>query len=665
MVPKHFGLNRMPFMPAPDKSLLVNVPTFKEVTERMERTINSGSGIAVVVGQAGCGKSLMLEYFKDKFEDQFGTVSLVCPRIKSRTELLQNILFQLDQPYRNQTEGELRLSLFDFLDHPEQCPNGILLLVDEAHLLPIQLLEELRLMTNVVRNGLPRIRLALIGGYPLEERLNHPKLAAFTQRITCRCYLNPLTRDETHLYVMSQFQICGREGREICDQDAIDALHDISQGVPRVINQVCYHVMEEASRTGESKISSQQVQKAWSELQCIPWQEPDSSLIENSDTDSVVEFGSLSSEPIEPQPAAEEVIESNSEQRTTYEMVDQTPTADDSTIHISSISGFDAGTLASGNIHDESDSESTSCHRADESEDQQPTKNDEEQCSQSSDLDKPRPAESEPVHFGAFTDNLEVSSQNEIESLVTELAAMDTTLAEDEVATIEFETNEDPGEHKINMETADIETESTPGSDPADVGIVADIDPFHETFSEEESVSDEYSELITRSNKQSLEVQSEELCVLESEFQNEIPDISSIQFVESESTDLPSISMETEHQDCELRDDSESVDNAPPPLSEIDSDIVAPSISMEHPIVDDPSYQGEEIKVPECESDTCHNDDRDMIMVSRIENQPSPEPQETIPLNDKELQDPPSQGTAIRVDLKDLFTQLRSFENES
>src|SRR5207244_2142982 len=118
--------------------------------------------------------------------------------------LLQNILFELKLPYRDMDEGELRLSLVDHLEPRSGGPDGLLLLVDEAHMLPLRLLEEIRLLTNVVRDGQTRVRLVLAGGMALEERLTSPKLESLHQRIAARCYLQSLRRDETIYYVQEQ-----------------------------------------------------------------------------------------------------------------------------------------------------------------------------------------------------------------------------------------------------------------------------------------------------------------------------------------------------------------------------------------------------------------------------------------------------------------------------
>src|SRR5690242_21397023 len=107
------------------------------------------------------------------FRGRFQVAHLAGARLGTRRALLQNILFELKLPYRDMDEGELRLSLIDHLEPQAGGPAGLLLLVDEAHALPLRLLEEIRLLTNVIRDGTARMRLVLAGGTALEERLSN------------------------------------------------------------------------------------------------------------------------------------------------------------------------------------------------------------------------------------------------------------------------------------------------------------------------------------------------------------------------------------------------------------------------------------------------------------------------------------------------------------
>ena len=206
MYESYFGLTRRPFVPAPNAETYIPTGSLEHARQTLIRCIDRGEGPAIVVGPAGTGKSLLCQVLARHFRGRFHVALLVGARLCTRRALLQNILFELKLPYREMDEGELRLSLVDHLEPRSGGPEGLLLLVDEAHTLPLRLLEEVRLLTNLVRDGQSRVRLVLAGGMALEERLASPKLESFHQRIAARCYLQPLTRDETIYYVQEQIR---------------------------------------------------------------------------------------------------------------------------------------------------------------------------------------------------------------------------------------------------------------------------------------------------------------------------------------------------------------------------------------------------------------------------------------------------------------------------
>ncbi len=113
----------------------------------------------------------------------------------------------------------------DHLQRSAECPNGILLIVDEAHTLPLKLLEEIRMITNVVRGDEPRVRLIVAGGPTLEERFASPKLESLNQRIVARCYLESMNREETTQYVSQQITTVGEAPDKIFSDDAFSAIH--------------------------------------------------------------------------------------------------------------------------------------------------------------------------------------------------------------------------------------------------------------------------------------------------------------------------------------------------------------------------------------------------------------------------------------------------------
>jgi hypothetical protein len=172
----------------------------------------------------------------------------------------------------------------------------MLLVVDEAHTLPLRLLEEIRLITNLVHNGHSRVRLILAGGPALEERLASPKLDSFNQRISARSYLQAFKYDETLAYVRHAIQCAGGSAERIFTPEALAAVHRASDGIPRLVNQLCDHALLLASAAGVSQLGPPAIEEAWSDLQQLPtpWNSAPGAAPPAAD---IIEFGSLEETP--------------------------------------------------------------------------------------------------------------------------------------------------------------------------------------------------------------------------------------------------------------------------------------------------------------------------------------------------------------------------------
>jgi type II secretory pathway predicted ATPase ExeA len=283
-----FGFHERPFPAAPLLGAYYPAAPAETARRQLQRCVERAEGVGVLVGAAGMGKSQLLHVLAAEFQGRFHVACLASAAVCTRRALLQNILFELGLPYRGLQEGELRLSLIDHLQPSRQCPRGMVLLIDEAHTLPLRLLEELRLLTNLVREGMPRVRLVIAGGRNLEERLAHPKLDSFQQRIAVRTYLEPWTSQETIAYVRGEIARCDG-AKELFSDDALRAIHVASGGVPRLVNQLGDHALTLADSLGLIRIDASAIHAAWGELQRLPtpWTES------TPPATAAIEFGGL------------------------------------------------------------------------------------------------------------------------------------------------------------------------------------------------------------------------------------------------------------------------------------------------------------------------------------------------------------------------------------
>lgn len=303
MYEKVFQLASRPFVSTPDVERFYSARAIHQALSKACSSIDRASGTVLVIGPTGSGKTLFLNMIEDQFQTVYRVVNIACARLEKRQDLLQNILFELNQPYLDMSEGELRLALIDYLKPDVECPNGILLLVDEAHLLKPALLDEIRLLTNLVRNGRPRAQLVLAGNMKLEENLMDANLDSFNQRVAARCYLANFNRSETEGYIVAAVARAGGSENQIFTDDGMEAVHEVTEGCPRLINQVCDHAMILAASAAQNTIDAACIHEAWADVQHLPnsWAEVASQAASEQAElpSSPIEFGSLDDEPYE------------------------------------------------------------------------------------------------------------------------------------------------------------------------------------------------------------------------------------------------------------------------------------------------------------------------------------------------------------------------------
>lgn len=300
-----YHLCKRPFAATPSVEHYYPARAIEAARRTLVRTIDRAEGIGVLVGRSGTGKTLVCQMLRHQFQETFSVAVLGRTRLDSPRALLQAILFELGLPCRGMEDGDLRLSLIDYLTSAAASRDGLLLVADEAHTLPARVLEEVRLITNVTVDSRPRVRLVLAGGPPLEERLASPKLESFSQRTAARCYLEPFDQRETADYVAAQMAWAGVEAGEVFSDQALEAVYRASDGIPRLVNQVCDHALVLAFADGVELLGEKDVEQAWADLQQLPTPWNESSGGEQGKED-VIQFGRLEDEldeSREPQPS--------------------------------------------------------------------------------------------------------------------------------------------------------------------------------------------------------------------------------------------------------------------------------------------------------------------------------------------------------------------------
>ena len=234
----------------------------------VERCIRRGEGMGLVVGPPGTGKSLLLSMVAEHVRDDFDVALLSGASICTRRALWQSIMAAIGEPFRGIDEGELRMAIVERIRGLAATGSGLVILVDEAATLPTRLIEELRLLTNVP-TPMPAVHIVLAGGLRLEEMLAGPRMESLAQRIAVRGYLEPLDHAETMAYLRAQTKAAGLDWQKLFAAGSDDAVFKATDGVPRLINQVCDQALVLVAECNRP-VTPSDIATAWREIQRLP-----------------------------------------------------------------------------------------------------------------------------------------------------------------------------------------------------------------------------------------------------------------------------------------------------------------------------------------------------------------------------------------------------------
>jgi general secretion pathway protein A len=239
MYNQYFGLAEAPFSIAPDPRYLFLSEQHREALAHLLYGIGDQGGFIVLTGEVGTGKTTVCRCLLQQLPDNVDVAFIVNPKLDSR-ELLQSICEELGVAL---PEGELSIkqlvdSLNDLLLSTHARGRNAILIIDEAQNLDVDVLEQLRLLTNLETSERKLLQLILLGQPELNDLLARPDLRQLAQRITARYHLRPLSRDEVALYIEHRLAIAGCRG-SLFTPAAIQRIYRYSQGIPRLINLLC------------------------------------------------------------------------------------------------------------------------------------------------------------------------------------------------------------------------------------------------------------------------------------------------------------------------------------------------------------------------------------------------------------------------------------------
>jgi len=236
MYEQFFGFRERPYDLTPNPRYLVMTDMHREALSNLRYAISSRKGITLLVGESGAGKTTVIRAAIDAQSQRVHYVHLHNPAL-TREEFVEMLSAQFGLGERARTsKTALLLELEQLLRERRRSDETTVLIVDEAQSLPLDLIEEIRLLANIETENDKLLSVIIAGQPEIAQRLNEPSLRQLKQRIALRCELKPLTLQETGAYIAGRIRAAGGVAAQVFTREAVFMLYEQAKGVPRTIN---------------------------------------------------------------------------------------------------------------------------------------------------------------------------------------------------------------------------------------------------------------------------------------------------------------------------------------------------------------------------------------------------------------------------------------------
>jgi general secretion pathway protein A len=241
MYKRFFGLKENPFNVNPDPRYLFPTKSVRESLAALTYGIQSRKGFVLLTGEVGTGKTTLVNRLLDWLHGERVATAFVFNSLLNVNELLDFIMADFEIPCKSREKSQVLLTLNHWLLERYRAGGTAVVVVDEAQNLSFEVLEEIRLLTNLETSTEKLLQIVLSGQPELEDKLRLPQLRQLRQRFTLRCRTSPLSPEETFDYVADRLRRAGANGDPIFSKDAVQLVHAYSQGIPRLVNLLCEH----------------------------------------------------------------------------------------------------------------------------------------------------------------------------------------------------------------------------------------------------------------------------------------------------------------------------------------------------------------------------------------------------------------------------------------
>lgn len=265
-----YGLDEMPFGLTPNPQYIFKTESHLEMLATVKYGIEQNKGLIVVTGEVGCGKTTILRAALQSFGEDVLAVYIFNPFLTA-SEFFEQLTaeMQLGLP-KTVSKPELLTAMGRFLAWRHTHGLRTILIVDEAHGLPDTLLEEVRLLMNFETSSEKLLQVILCGQPELHETLNRPALRQLKQRISLRCSIKPLSVFEINKYIRFRLKQAGASNVSLFDNSAVKLIGQVSQGIPRVINNICDNALLYGYAAGSETITREVIEEVVRALDLAP-----------------------------------------------------------------------------------------------------------------------------------------------------------------------------------------------------------------------------------------------------------------------------------------------------------------------------------------------------------------------------------------------------------
>jgi general secretion pathway protein A len=243
MYKKSYGLRENPFNVSPDPRYLFHTQQVEEALSSLTYGIQARKGIITLTGEVGTGKTTLVNRMLDWLHESATKTAFLFNSRMNSSQLFDFVLAEFDIPCESRSKSQQLMKLNQWLLERFRAGETAVLILDEAQNLTFPVLEEIRLLTNLETSSDKLLQIVLSGQPELDEKLNLPQLRQLRQRVMIRCKTAPLTKEQTHNYILERLKIAGATpGQQpIFSPAAMDTVHLYSLGIPRVVNLLCEH----------------------------------------------------------------------------------------------------------------------------------------------------------------------------------------------------------------------------------------------------------------------------------------------------------------------------------------------------------------------------------------------------------------------------------------